>query len=278
MAEAGQLPNYALPPNPMLPVHPLKGYTDSIYEASHAQLQRDIQNRYGDIIQQLGYEDPTTHRFIKGLVEINADRQRDEYGNQLGLARTGVDQQSQRDQNYFSGYRADQIAKAEHPIVQALANMDVDIPQQLSSLYEKAGGLLGEYNTSNDLLLAQAAGRYNPAEVGGGGADEGGGGDTGAGGTDGQTFTPDPLGYAPGGVTYDPIPADQRVGAGGGKYVEQDNLRRGMPKLPIAPPKGYAPGGVEYARPKPPKLTPLHKFTASRGGYAGGGVAYRGVR
>lgn len=262
----------------MLPEHPLRGYTDSLYEAGHAQLQREIQNRYGDIIKQLGYEDPNTHQFIKGLVEINADRQRNDIGNQLGLARTGVDQQSQRDQNFFSGYRADQIAKAEHPFVQALSNLDVDVPQQLSDLYEQAGSLMGEYNTSNDLLLAQAAGRYDPSAVGGGGADPGDTGAGGEGGTDGQTFTASNTGYAGGGVEYNPIPDAERVGAGGGKYVNQDNLRRKMPKLPVAPPKGYAPGGVQYAPPKPPKLTPLHKFTASKGGYAGGGVAYRGVK
>lgn len=163
-----------LTPNPQLPQHPLGAYTDSLYEAQRAQLEQEIQSRYADILQQLGYQDPKTGQHIQGLVEMQADRQRTDLGTSLQLARQGVDQQSQRDQNLFSGYRGTQIAQSEHPFVQALARMNIDVPQQLSTLYEHAGGLLNEYNTRHNVLLAEAAGRYVPSDPGSGG----GGGST----------------------------------------------------------------------------------------------------
>jgi hypothetical protein len=143
--------------NPQLVAAPLSKVTDSLYLAQEAQLRAQTARQYNDILQQLGYQDPNSNAFIKGDVEIGADRQMAELQHNMMLAHEGVTDDSQRAGTLFSGYRGTQTARAEHPFVQSMADLDVDVPKQLSRLYQQAENTLQDYTIQQNLLLAQAA-------------------------------------------------------------------------------------------------------------------------
>lgn len=149
---------FSLSRNPMLPQHPLGAYTDSLYEASVAQLRQQIMQQYNDVLQQLGYADENGN-FVPGTLEIDANRQRSDLARSQQLAAEGVTQDAQRMGTLFSGPRGTLQARAEHPFVSAQSDLDVQVPRSLSQLYEQAGGLVNEYTTQNNLLLADAAQR-----------------------------------------------------------------------------------------------------------------------
>lgn len=155
--------------NPQLPQHPLGAYTDSQYEAQQAQLQADTSRRYNDVLRLLGYMDPSTGQFVRGDVELQAARQRGELGRGQELAVEGVTNQAQREGTLFSGRRGTTQARAEHPFVSALADLDIAVPRSLSDLYEQSGNIMSDYNTQQNLYLAQAASRRaaNIASAGG---------------------------------------------------------------------------------------------------------------
>lgn len=144
--------------NPQLPQHPLGAYTDSLYEADVAQLRQEILQRYGDVLQQLGYTDEQGN-FIPGQVEIDANKQRAQLNRSIQLADEGVTQQHQQQGTLFSGLRGTNTARAQFPFQSALADLDVQVPKALTSLYGQAGGLVNEFNTRQNRLLAEAAAR-----------------------------------------------------------------------------------------------------------------------
>ena len=148
----------ALQRNPQLPQHPLGAYTDSMYEAQVAQLRADIMQQYNDILQQLGYTDESGN-FVPGTVEIDANRQRQELNRNTQLADEQVTQQHQREGTLFSGLRGTNTARAEFPFQNALAELGVQVPRQLTDLYSHATGLINQFNTQHNLLLAEAAQR-----------------------------------------------------------------------------------------------------------------------
>jgi hypothetical protein len=131
---------------------------DSQYTAAEAQLRANISRQYQDILQQLGYQNEQG-QFIPGEVESQAQRQRSELTRNQGLAAEEVTNQAQREGTLFSGLRGQNQARAEHPFVQALADLGVDVPKQLNTLYEQATRTLGDYTIQNNLLLADAAAR-----------------------------------------------------------------------------------------------------------------------
>ncbi len=209
----------ALKRAPGLPGTPAAGQ-DSQYVAGEAQLRADINRRYADILQQLGYQDDSG-KFIPGEVEAQAQRQRPEIERNKLFAGEDVTKQAQREGTLFSGLRAENTAKAQHPFVQALADLDVDVPKQLNKLYEDAGRTLQDYTIQNNLLLADAAARASARAAaasygGGGGYDYGGGYDTG-GGEVGA-----PLGSAPATQPWT-SPIAPGVGSGAGGYTQENS-------------------------------------------------------
>lgn len=158
---------------------------DSQYTAAEAQLRADINRRYADILQNLGYQNDQG-QYIPGEVETQANKQRVELGRNKDLAFEDVTKQAQQEGTLFSGRRATETARAQHPFVQALADLDVDVPKQLNRLYEEAGRTLQDYTIQNNLLLADAAARASAraaaASYGAGGGGGGGYYDTGDGG------------------------------------------------------------------------------------------------
>jgi hypothetical protein len=160
--------------NPALPALPTTGQ-DSEYTASEAQLRADINRRYADILQQLGYQNEKGE-FIPGEVEAMAQRQRPEIQRNQKFAAEDVTKQAQREGTLFSGLRAENTARAEHPFVQALADLDVDVPKQLNRLDEDAGRTLQDYTIQNNLLLADSAARASARAAAAGGGWGGGGG------------------------------------------------------------------------------------------------------
>jgi len=161
--------------DPTLPL--AAGGQDSQYTAAEAQLRADINRRYADILQNLGYSDEQGN-FMPGEVEAQANRQRSELGRNKGIAFEDVTKQSQQEGTLFSGRRAEQTARAQHPFVQALSDLDVDVPKQLNRLYEDAGRTLQDYTIQNNLLLADAAARASARAMASQGGSPGGGWDT----------------------------------------------------------------------------------------------------
>jgi hypothetical protein len=175
--------NYRLGPLE-LPDTPAGGQTDSIYQAALAALKFNTQNQYGQIRRQIGWTDDSG-QYIPGLVETEAFRQAEAARHGIGLADEATTQEMQRAGTLFSGYRGTAQARNEFPYVQALADLDVKVPQQLSELYQQAGNLSQQYVIGQNQLLAEAAQRYLQqllAQQGGGGGggepppDGGGGG------------------------------------------------------------------------------------------------------
>lgn len=141
-----------------LPVNPLGGFTDSQYLADNAMLRHSISRQYADLLQQLGYTDGKGH-FIMGDVESGANRQRSDLIRSVGLAEEDTTHQMQNASTLFSGYRGTAQARAEHPFVQGIADLDVSVPKQLAKLFEQASGLVEDYTLQDQQLLAAAASR-----------------------------------------------------------------------------------------------------------------------
>jgi hypothetical protein len=185
-----------------LPDTPSAQGTDSMYQAAIAALKYNTTQQYNDIRRQVGYTDDAGG-YIPGLIETEAMRQADFNRRGINLAGEATTQEMQRAGTLFSGYRGTAQARNEYPYVQALADLDVKVPQQLADLYERAGGLSQQYVIGQNQLLAEASQRYlnsllSQPSGGGGVVDTGGdgsGGGTGGDGTDGGTqppVTPEP--------------------------------------------------------------------------------------
>jgi hypothetical protein len=273
--------------NPQLPQHPLGAYTDASYEADVADLRREISQRYADVLQQLGYQDPATGQFIMGSVETEANRQRALQQRELGLAGEGVTQDMQRNGTLFSGYRGTQQARAEFPYVQAISDITRTLPGDLSSLYEKGAGLIDEFTTRNGRLLADAASR-RAADI------------TASGGGGGATTEPNPndvTGGAgppasdttPGGVPIlaNGLPAyttamaaqpSEPTSQGSGTYDVGGYLVNGAPNVAPTPPLpnqgSYIVGGNPVAV-APPPVRPRPAPLPGQGSYIVGGRVVR---
>lgn len=152
----------ALAMNPQLPQHPANldpGQLDAQYQAEQAQLAAEISQRYNDVLKNLGYLDPNSGQFVMGRVETEAGRSQAELRRSMALAAERETGQRQLEGTLFSGRRGTEQARAEHPFVQGLADLDIQVPQQLGDLYEQAGNLVGDYTLRQNLLLADAARR-----------------------------------------------------------------------------------------------------------------------
>lgn len=145
--------------NPQLPQHPLGAYTDSTYEAENAILSQQTGAAYQDILQQTGYDDPTTGQHIMGDVELGAARKERDLLTGRTQAIEDVTGDSLRSGTIFSGYRAHQQARAETPFIQGLGDLAVDTPRTLGRLVEHASDLIREYTVQQNLLLVNAANR-----------------------------------------------------------------------------------------------------------------------
>jgi hypothetical protein len=77
----------------------------------------------------------------------------------LEQARQDVTNRMQNAGTLFSGYRGDELARAEYPHTQALGNLDVSTGSAMSDLYDQVMGLADEYKTSRDRLLLDAINR-----------------------------------------------------------------------------------------------------------------------
>src|SRR5215471_6605405 len=149
----------ALSLNPQLPQVQSSLVTDATDNAQQAQLAAEISQKYNDVLKQLGYPGPNTGNFVMGTVESDANRQRDEANRSIQLADEAANQQRQLEGTLFSGRRATEQARAEHPFVQSLADLDISVPRSLSDLYEQAGNITNDYTLQNNLLLADLANR-----------------------------------------------------------------------------------------------------------------------
>lgn len=150
--------NMQLARNPMLPQHPVTAQMDAEYAANEAILRAQVAKQYADVLQQLGYTDDSGN-FIPGSVTTNAARQEGDLKRSSDIATEDVTHDMQRNGTLFSGVRGTQTARAQYPFQQQIAQLGIDVPLQLSQLYEQAAGLTDQYTLQNNQLLAAAAQR-----------------------------------------------------------------------------------------------------------------------
>lgn len=154
MAQPGQ----RLQQNPMLPQHPQDEALDSEYYAQEALMRQQVAQQYADILQQLGYTDPSG-KFIPGSVTTQAAQKQADYQRSSDIAGQEVTRTSQQQGTLFSGIRAENTARAQYPFQQAITQLGIDVPMQLGQLYGQAAGLTGQYTLQQNQLLASAAQR-----------------------------------------------------------------------------------------------------------------------
>lgn len=146
------------PQLPTVPDVPDGSPTDSEYAAQEAILRAQIMRAHADVLRQLGFQDDSG-AYIPGEVAIGAQRQQSELERSQQLATEDVTHNMQNLGTLFSGRRATEEARATHPFVQAMADLAVDVPKQLSQLYEQGSDLTNEYVRQRNLLLIDAAKR-----------------------------------------------------------------------------------------------------------------------
>ena len=149
--------------NPMLPGLPDTGNMDAQYLAEEAQLRATIAKQYADVLQQLGYIDPTTGAFLPGSVSVEAGRKQSDLTRQSGIAGDQATDERVRGNAFFSGRTAENVERATQPYERQIAQLGVDTPLALAGLYEKAAGLIDQYTLQNNLYLANMAARQAAA-------------------------------------------------------------------------------------------------------------------
>jgi hypothetical protein len=226
--------------NPQLITHPLGAYTDSQYESDIADLTLSTNRSYQDILDQLGYLDPTTGQVIKGRLEQGADRQRRDIFTGREDVITSVTNAMREAGSLFSGYRMTEQGRQEKPYLTQLGDVETDLSRDLADQFELAMELMQDFEIKRNKALADAARRRAQQP----GAGDGGG--------------VAPPGEAPPGSIIDPstgqpIPApwgeDYQVGGPYTPYGTGINQPHGTPEPPpvVVPP--YEPpwrGGQPY--------------------------------
>lgn len=193
--------------NPQLPAPPddPRIAADPQYQSDIADLRYNTLTDFHDALQQLGYTDDQGN-YVPGLLDIEANRNRQAYDYAQAAAERGVNEAAQRAGTLFSGRRGDFIAEAIHPWVTARSTLEENLPRQLAGWLGKAQGAISKYGLGIQGATARAIGRYVPPGTDGGGGGGGGGGDTTT-----TTTTTNPNVLPPGpvvdtGDTYTPSP------------------------------------------------------------------------
>lgn len=150
--------------NPVLPQHPLGAYTDAQYESQVAELRAQTARQYNDVLRQLGYTDDQGN-FVMGSAETAAAQKRSEAQYQENLERQRVTHEMQQAGTLFSGYRGTQEGQRTMPYEQTQAQLGIDLPNQLSQLYEQAGNVVSDFVNQHNKLLADAAGRATQGQI-----------------------------------------------------------------------------------------------------------------
>lgn|SRR5215471_219658 len=160
------LPSFGIPQGAGLPLNfgfptsnPLGAFTDSQYLADDSALRANIGTNYAQILQQLGYTDPTSGNVIPGTVVQDANIKLANYLNDLQQEQIQNVQQMQQQGTLFSGIRPFLLAQAQTPTQQGIGQLQVDTSRSLNDLYNQAQGLVTQYNTTNMQNLAAAAQR-----------------------------------------------------------------------------------------------------------------------
>lgn len=235
--------------NPQLPQTPMGQYTDAMYEAQVAMLRNQVAKQYADLLQQLGYANEQG-QFVPGSVEADARRQKRDLEYSKTRATEEVTNQAQREGTLFSGRRASETAKAQHPFVQQAADLDVSVPLTLSKLYEQASGLSHDFVLQNNLLLSEAAARAAERARGAGYDSPGGGGSSGGVGASALTAGTEP--YPPtsytGGLSSMPAVLDPETNLYKGGYIANPTYTQ-IGGAPTTPPTGSNPNW-NYGRAK----------------------------
>lgn len=144
--------------NPQLPALPAGIIPDAEYLAQDSALRAKQSQDYSDILRDLGWEDDSGG-FIPGRIESEANAQRTDLERQRHLAIEDVTNAMGNQGTVFSGYRGTAQARSEEPMVHAMADLDVKVPQQLGDLTEQADQTITDYVIGRNQLLADLAAR-----------------------------------------------------------------------------------------------------------------------
>lgn len=152
--------------NPQLPSHPLNEYTDAQYEADEAGLKSEFTPQYQEILQQLGFMSPEG-QFVRGSLELEAEQRRADLNREMGLAKEEATNVERERGTLFSGVRGTNLARAEHPYVTELSDIDIELPKAQTGLYNQALGMIGNYGMGHYQNILDAITRFKPSDKGG---------------------------------------------------------------------------------------------------------------
>jgi len=135
---------------------------DDIYEAALAQARFQANQEYQNLLRELGFltQDGS---FIPGLIETEAVRKRAELARGLENVTDQVNENAVRQGSFFSGRRAELLAKGQQPFTSGMAQLEGDTMQQLMDRYNSVAGLLSGFGISQQQLAAELAERRKQA-------------------------------------------------------------------------------------------------------------------
>jgi hypothetical protein len=139
----------------MATLHPLGGKTSSTFEAEKALLDFELSKRKTDIHRLLGQQGPGG--WVPGEVELGAARNLADLERQRRLTVEEVTNAMRQGGTLFSGIRAREQARAEHPLIQSIARTREDTARTLNQLYQELSDIAREREVRLGLLLAQEA-------------------------------------------------------------------------------------------------------------------------
>lgn len=133
----------------------LGGRTTSTAAAGQALLDFEIGQRRNEILRLTGQQGPKG--FIQGDIERDLFRAVSDLERQRGLAVEDVINAMRQGGTLFSGVRAREQARAQHPFITSLARVHEDAARTLGDLYTQLSDLQRERQVRLDMLLADEA-------------------------------------------------------------------------------------------------------------------------
>jgi hypothetical protein len=135
---------------------PLGGQTTSAFQAQKAQLDFELAQRRAELLRGTGQMGPG-NQWIPGDVEREAGRNIFDLERQRGLTTEAVVNAMREGGTIFSGVRARETARGEHPFIQSIARIRSDSARSLQLLYQQLADLQREREVQYGLMMAEAA-------------------------------------------------------------------------------------------------------------------------
>jgi hypothetical protein len=154
------LPSQVLPTQMTFPARYSGPMADAQYMADEAALRYGTAKQYSDLLNQLGFVDPTTGATIQGTIAQGANIKSAQLQNDLTQEGIANDRAMQNAGTIFSGVRGTELARLQYPTLGQLGGLQMDTAEQMNAAYRNAQDLVNQYALQNNQLIGGAAQRY----------------------------------------------------------------------------------------------------------------------